>query len=61
MYRLKKLFVTTKQTLIKDVIREWNNDGMAGRKNGNKVKLTYLCIYLNSCCTGMITRYLIAA
>ena len=35
--------------------------GMADRKNWNKVKLTYLCIHLTSCCVGMIAMYLMAA
>ena len=34
---------------------------MADRKNQNRVKLTYLCIHLTSCCVGMIATYLIAA
>ena len=31
--------------------------GMAGRQNLSKVKLTYLCIHLTSCCDGMVARY----
>ena len=30
---------------------------MAGRQNLSKVKLTYLCIHLTSCCVGMVARY----
>ena len=37
MYRLKKFFITAKQTLIKDVIKEWNMEWLAE----NKVKLTF--------------------
>ena len=31
MYQLKKFFITTKQTLIKDVIIEWNMEWLAER------------------------------
>ena len=42
MYRLKKFFLTVKQTLIKDVTKERNMEWLAE----NKVKLTFLCIHL---------------
>ena len=29
MYQLKKFFITTKQALIKDVIKEWNMEWLA--------------------------------
>ena len=29
MHRLKKFFITTKQTLIKDVTKEWNMEWLA--------------------------------
>ena len=31
MYRLKEVFIVTKQTLIKDVIKEWNMERQAER------------------------------
>ena len=31
MYRLKEFFIVTKQTLIKDVIKEWNMERQAER------------------------------
>ena len=31
MYQLKKFFITTKQTLIKDVIKHWNMEWLAER------------------------------
>ena len=37
MYRLKKFFLTAKQTLIKDVTEERNMEWLAE----NKVKLTF--------------------
>ena len=45
MYRLKKFFITTKQTLIKDVIKEWNMEWLTERTE-IRLKLTYLCLHL---------------
>ena len=42
MYRLKKFFITTKQTLIKDAAKEWNMEWLAERINLRMYLLMYL-------------------
>ena len=62
---MKKFFITTKQTLIKDVIIEWNMEWLAERikiKNLKNIHLFvfiyFIYMHLFICCVGLIARYL---